>query len=129
MTLYLEQAQLLLGMAEQHMDDAGDTEAGERSGILHRARAGEDLRRAEIYAAIAQAQAAEWLAAAMEKIAGALAAVKPYEPILSDLEVPITDAKGRTYHLIQRSDGSISFYYTSPDRLGQWLLWDSLDHN
>lgn len=46
---------------------------------------------------------------------------------LAPRRVLFTDSQGRDYHVIERGDGSISFYYTRFDSPAHFVLYDSLD--
>jgi hypothetical protein len=41
----------------------------------------------------------------------------------------VTDRQLRTWYVIEREDGSISVYYTTPTSQAQFVVWDSLDAN
>lgn len=49
------------------------------------------------------------------------------EILIGKMNTPFTDSKKRTWHILEREDGSISVYYTTADSPAHNIVYDTLN--
>lgn len=49
------------------------------------------------------------------------------EILIGKMNTPFTDSKQRTWHILEREDGSVSIYYTTTDSPEHNVVYDTIN--